>query len=161
MLDSLKTHFSDWQIEVFSGADQFVAPNWTCRKGVLYFEQLGSTRTFLKSLSVDVYDNLEELLVVTPKQTAGQGRLDRSWFAQSGAALTFNYVTDLGHGVCPGHLALLAAYSQYLVFDQYGVRGIDLKWPNDVLDSRKKGFRYFDGIASREQKAQRFLWVWE
>ncbi|RYU13121.1 biotin--[acetyl-CoA-carboxylase] ligase [Nocardioides iriomotensis] len=75
------------------------------------------------------------LLVVTDHQTAGRGRLDRTWVTPAGVALTFSML------VAPGDvpvarwpwLPLLAG-----VAVAHAVRraaGVDarLKWPNDVL----------------------------
>lgn len=73
------------------------------------------------------------LVVVADHQTAGRGRLGRSWVTPEGAALTFSAVIDpvLDDEWWP----LLPLVAGYAVAET--VAG-SLKWPNDVLlDDRK------------------------
>lgn len=71
-------------------------------------------------------------VVVAEHQTAGRGRLDRSWVAEPGAALTFSVLVRPERVPAErwGWLPLLAGQA---VVD--AVRGLRLKWPNDVLDA--------------------------
>lgn len=78
-------------------------------------------------------------LVVADHQTAGRGRLDRSWETPTGTALTFSAVVDprLDDAAWP----LLPLATALAVAD--GVRratGLELglKWPNDLLIGEKK-----------------------
>jgi BirA family biotin operon repressor/biotin-[acetyl-CoA-carboxylase] ligase len=77
------------------------------------------------------------LCVVAEEQTAGRGRLDRTWVSPPRAGLTFSVllrpVTDqLGWVPLLGGLAVVRA-----VREQTGVDAV-LKWPNDVLVREKK-----------------------
>lgn len=77
------------------------------------------------------------LVVVAERQTAGRGRLDRSWVDQPGGSLA---VTALIGEPDPPTLAAIAA--GLAVVDAAAAQGVDtaLKWPNDVLaDGRKCG----------------------
>lgn len=82
----------------------------------------------------------EGLVVVADHQTAGRGRLDRTWETPAGVALTFSVLLapeDVPVGRWPW-LPLLAG-----VAVARGVRrvtGLDvtLKWPNDVLVGEEK-----------------------
>jgi BirA family biotin operon repressor/biotin-[acetyl-CoA-carboxylase] ligase len=74
------------------------------------------------------------LIVLADHQTAGRGRLDRSWETPPGSALTFSAVVDPGLADQDWPLLPLAV----AVAVAQGVRrstGLDprLKWPNDVL----------------------------
>lgn len=139
MREELERAFSDWDIHICPSHVDFDKVDWQSEKRLLFFDTLPSTRAYVKDLAPQLLGPVDELVVVAQKQTAGQGRMDRTWYAEPGAALTFNYVTKLNESVVPGHLSLLAAWAQYKVFyDLYGVRELDLKWPNDVwLKGRK------------------------
>lgn len=75
----------------------------------------------------------EGLVVVTEHQTAGRGRLDRTWQTPDRAALTFSVVL---RPQVPAQrwpwLPLLAGYVVGEVLRESGVAA-GVKWPNDVL----------------------------
>ncbi|WP_310964438.1 biotin--[acetyl-CoA-carboxylase] ligase [Nocardioides terrisoli] len=72
-------------------------------------------------------------VVVADHQTAGRGRLDRSWQTPPGTALTFSAVVDPGLPDARWPLVPLAA--GLAVAEAVRRCGVDavLKWPNDVL----------------------------
>jgi BirA family biotin operon repressor/biotin-[acetyl-CoA-carboxylase] ligase len=77
-------------------------------------------------------------VVVVDHQTAGRGRLDRSWVTPAGTALTFSAVVDpqLPDQRWP-LLPLAAGVATAAAVRRAGVE-VALKWPNDVLvDNRK------------------------
>ncbi len=67
-------------------------------------------------------------------QTAGRGRLGRSWHAGIGGALTFSMVWRFtqGAGFLAG-LSLAAGIALARALKTLGVAGAGLKWPNDVV----------------------------
>lgn len=71
-------------------------------------------------------------VVVAERQTAGRGRLDRTWEAAPGEGLTFSCLMrpELVPAERWAWLPLLAGVA---VAD--AVHGVRLKWPNDVLDA--------------------------
>ena len=80
------------------------------------------------------------LLVVTDHQTAGRGRLDRTWVTPAGVALTFSLL--LAPDEVPvarwPWLPLLAGVSVARAVRRVAGADATLKWPNDVLvDDRK------------------------
>lgn len=82
----------------------------------------------------------EGLVVATDLQTAGRGRLDRSWEAAPGAALLVSVLlrpAELPAG--RWHLLTAAAglAAREACFEVAGVRP-DLKWPNDLLIGDRK-----------------------
>ena len=79
----------------------------------------------------------EGLVVVTEHQTAGRGRLDRSWEAPPGSALTFSVLLrpDWPAERWPW-LPLLTGVAVRNALREYVDAG--LKWPNDVLVGDKK-----------------------
>jgi BirA family transcriptional regulator, biotin operon repressor / biotin---[acetyl-CoA-carboxylase] ligase len=84
--------------------------------------------------------------VVTSDQTAGRGRLDRTWSAPAGASLAISVlirpVDAVGRPVPPerlGWLAIAAGVAMTeAVTEAVPARGVTLKWPNDVLIGDRK-----------------------
>lgn len=79
------------------------------------------------------------LVLVTDHQTAGRGRVDRSWETPAGVALTFSALVE--PGVPDSRWPLLPLLAGVAVAE--GVRrtaGVTatLKWPNDVLVADRK-----------------------
>jgi BirA family transcriptional regulator, biotin operon repressor / biotin---[acetyl-CoA-carboxylase] ligase len=78
------------------------------------------------------------LLVVADHQTAGRGRLDRTWETPAGAAITFSLL--LRPSVPPAAwpwLPLLTGHTVSKALASFGYE-TRVKWPNDVLiDDRK------------------------
>ena len=91
-------------------------------------------------------------VLVAEEQTAGRGRLDRSWHSQPGAALTFSVL--LRPAAIPpaarGWLPLLTGVAVVAAIGaQTGVRA-SLKWPNDVLDGGAEGAAKLAGILAEQ-----------
>lgn len=94
---------------------------------VRYVESTGSTNTDLLSAG-----EAGEVLIAN-EQTAGKGRLGRSWAAPAGTQLTFSVL------LCPSEmdrLGTLPLAAGLAVADS--VPGSVLKWPNDVQIRGKK-----------------------
>src|SRR5215469_8518230 len=74
-------------------------------------------------------------VLVAEEQTAGRGRLDRSWQSQPGAALLFSVLLRPA-GVPPssrGWLPLLTGVAAASSIPATTGVDVSLKWPNDVL----------------------------
>lgn len=74
-------------------------------------------------------------VVVTLDQTAGRGRLGRTWTAPPGTALA---VSVLLPGPPSGWLPLLAGAAMAEALAPLVPGGVALKWPNDILIGDKK-----------------------
>jgi BirA family biotin operon repressor/biotin-[acetyl-CoA-carboxylase] ligase len=80
-------------------------------------------------------------VLVAEEQTAGRGRLDRSWQSQPGAALTFSALLRPA-GVPPasrGWLPLLTGVAVASALRTTTGVDVSLKWPNDVLAPERAG----------------------
>jgi BirA family biotin operon repressor/biotin-[acetyl-CoA-carboxylase] ligase len=92
------------------------------------------------------------LVLVAEEQTAGRGRLDRSWHSQPGAALTFSVLLR-PNGVPPaarGWLPLLTGVAVAAAVEaQTGVQA-SLKWPNDVLAAGAEAPGKLAGILAEQ-----------
>lgn len=75
-------------------------------------------------------------VLATTDQTAGRGRLDRTWSAGPGAALAVSLLVRIDPPLDPqrlGWLPLLAGVAMARAARTLGVDGAGVKWPNDVL----------------------------
>jgi BirA family biotin operon repressor/biotin-[acetyl-CoA-carboxylase] ligase len=91
----------------------------------------------------------EGLVVVTEHQTAGRGRLDRSWETPRHSALTFSALLRPPVDRVPAHrwpwLPLLAGLAVTSALREEGYAA-GVKWPNDVLLGGPDGERKVCGI---------------
>lgn len=72
-------------------------------------------------------------------QTAGRGRLGRTWHSGLGDALTFSLLWrfDCGLNALSG-LSLAVGVAIVRALNKLGARGVKLKWPNDILTAQGK-----------------------
>jgi len=72
-------------------------------------------------------------------QTAGRGRLGRTWHSGLGSALTFSLLWRFEGGLNTlSGLSLAVGVAMVRALGQLGAQGVQLKWPNDVLTERGK-----------------------
>lgn len=78
-------------------------------------------------------------VVVAEQQTAGQGRLGRSWYSEAGAGLYLSAVLEFAGPAeqLPVVTLALGLAVQEAIHRATGV-ACDLRWPNDVLAGGKK-----------------------
>ncbi|ADE10694.1 biotin--[acetyl-CoA-carboxylase] ligase [Sideroxydans lithotrophicus] len=67
-------------------------------------------------------------------QTAGRGRLGRTWHSGLGDTLTFSLLWRFKSGLAAlSGLSLAVGVAMMRALAELGVQGVGLKWPNDVL----------------------------
>ncbi|OHC70401.1 MAG: biotin--[acetyl-CoA-carboxylase] ligase [Rhodocyclales bacterium GWA2_65_20] len=77
-------------------------------------------------------------VVVAERQSAGRGRMGRTWLSEPGASLTFSLLWRFAPGALPHGLSLAVGVALAEALEGMGVAGLALKWPNDLLrDGRK------------------------
>ena len=100
----------------------------------------GSTNADLLARAAADPGSPEGLVLVAEEQTAGRGRLGRSWSSVTGASLTFSVL--LRPAAVPparrGWLTLLAGVAVASAVRSVGCVDAVLKWPNDVLAGDRK-----------------------
>lgn len=103
--------------------------------------QTGSTNADLRELADDVAHWPHLSALITRNQTAGRGRLDRTWVAPDGSALAVSVLLrDLPSDPAARSWIPLAAglAMSEAIAAQLPGRDVAVKWPNDVLvDGRK------------------------
>lgn len=96
-------------------------------------EVVASTHTLMREAAVA--GAAEGTAVVADEQTAGRGRLDRSWAAPPGTALLISWVWRPARVPAPawGWLPLLVGVAVSEAVARTAGVPLTLKWPNDVL----------------------------
>lgn len=104
-------------------------------------EESASTNAALRVLSADADAWPHLSVLITDNQTAGRGRLDRSWVAPAGSALAISVlIRELpSQPEAIGWIPLVAGLAMAdAVTVQLSDHEVAVKWPNDVLvDGRK------------------------
>ena len=101
------------------------------------FETVDSTNLYAKSLMEQEFE--EGILVIAENQTAGRGRLGRTWQSESGKNLTFSIL--LKPKISPESVGVLSMYASLAVAEaiqEISALAPECKWPNDVLVDEKK-----------------------
>ena len=80
----------------------------------------------------------EGALVVADHQTAGRGRLGRSWEAPAGTALLFSVLLTPPPERHAPELSLVAGIAVADALEQTLGLAVQIKWPNDVMLRRQK-----------------------
>ncbi len=111
---------------------------WVAGLPFEYLPSCPSTNAVLKRMAETAPSGMA---VVTDHQTAGRGRLGRSWISSPGLDLAFSVLLHPALEPARGHLLSIAsgvAVAEVLE-ECLGLTGhVSLKWPNDVLVERKK-----------------------
>ena len=98
----------------------------------LYRETCESTQRLLdRSLG-------EGAVAVCEEQTAGRGRLGRSWSAPPGAAILCSVLLEPPPGRPVAQLSLVGGLAVAETVEQATSAGVGIKWPNDVLLGGRK-----------------------
>ena len=102
----------------------------------LHFKEINSTTTFLKC-SRHLYRNFT--FVSSDFQTDGHGRFGRVWNSNKGQNLLFSLlIKDKKLIEKYSSLSLCSAVSVFNVLESFGIKGLSIKWPNDVYVFDKK-----------------------
>jgi BirA family biotin operon repressor/biotin-[acetyl-CoA-carboxylase] ligase len=101
------------------------------------FEEMGSTNQ--EAFQLAKIGAPEETVIFAEKQTAGRGRLDRKWESPAYKNLYFSIILrpSISPELAP-QLTLVAGLALYEALSSLGLKGLRLKWPNDVWIGSKK-----------------------
>jgi len=103
-----------------------------------YFDSIGSTNN--EALRWAEQGAPDGALVIADTQTAGRGRMERSWVTRPGAALAFSLVLrpTAGEASALGLFSPLGALAVATALVEGYNLPAQVKWPNDVLLNRRK-----------------------
>ncbi len=103
-------------------------------RAVRFYEEVDSTNIQATAWLLDGAPNLAT--VIAESQTAGKGRLGRQWRTPHGQIAVSTIVQ--GEVGMLARLPLLVSLAVYDLLEQFGIQGLSVKWPNDVLVGDKK-----------------------
>lgn len=104
---------------------------------IIYFKETDSTNNQAKRLAMEGAEH--GTLVVADRQTAGKGRLGRSWTSPAGTGIFMSLI--LKPAFKPEHasmLTLVAALATAKALEQETGLKPMIKWPNDLVVNKKK-----------------------
>src|SRR5215468_10119866 len=117
-------------------------------RNLYHFYNVDSTNRFANRLLTHRRKVPEGTVVLAESQTAGRGRLGRTWYSEREAGI---YFTMILFPKAPPSLVplftLATAVAMHNAVERYAAIDVDIKWPNDLLIGRKK----FCGILSEIQ----------
>jgi BirA family transcriptional regulator, biotin operon repressor / biotin---[acetyl-CoA-carboxylase] ligase len=102
-----------------------------------YFDEIGSTQRVAAELAGE--GAAQGTVVIAERQSAGRGRMGRSWHSPAGVNLYMTIILrpSMPLGQVP-RLSLVAGVAAAEALETVAPRKVALKWPNDVwLDGRK------------------------
>ena len=104
---------------------------------LIELESVDSTNLELsRRLAIGKLENFS--LVVSRSQTAGMGRLGRSWVSEPGSSISASLYLTSKHTAELGWATLIAAVSIRSAIAELVAEEVLVKWPNDVLVGDKK-----------------------
>lgn len=101
----------------------------------VYLDSVDSTNSYLKRIIKD-NELISGMSVMTKVQTAGRGRLGRSWLSVEGDTLCMSIAVKNEYREGFTLLAALAVYEALKPFCKG--KALQVKWPNDIICENKK-----------------------
>ncbi len=107
-------------------------------RNFIYIEEIDSSNSYLLNKANKV--KIDGTVLLAEKQSKGKGRKDRSWYSNKGQNLTFSILLAdkkyFGKSLNTINFAVSLAVSEAIEY-LFQLR-TELKWPNDVLVSKRK-----------------------
>jgi len=124
---------------------------------ILFFNELGSTQDKAAELARDGAEH--GTVVIAGAQTAGRGRLGRSWFSPQGRNL---YTTIILRPTIPmaqvAQISLVAGVALAEAIESIALGIVQLKWPNDLwLNGKKAGGIIAQAVPEGESRRMHVL----
>lgn len=120
-----------------------------------FFRAIDSTNNYLKRLANE--GAAEGTVVVADCQIQGRGRLGRNWVSEPGQGIWMSVLTRPWLHPNDVQIFTLAASAAVCnALDAFGISGMGIKWPNDIMIKGKKVCGILTELAA---EAERVLWV--
>lgn len=104
-------------------------------RSIYYFNSIDSTNKKAKEVA---QDEQEGTVIIAEEQTAGKGRMGRSWVSPKGKGIWMSLILKpTMEPMKVPKLTLIGAAAVYKALENMGIKA-QIKWPNDVLIDGKK-----------------------
>ncbi len=103
----------------------------------IYFDTIDSTNEEAKRMLRN-NELSADILMRALEQSAGKGRLGRSWSSKKGEGLYISIVKEVDIRNNPSILTIAAAVAVFKTLEPLGISDLHIKWPNDILVGRRK-----------------------
>lgn len=138
--------------------DQLVSALEPCAlvKKVYFFQTIDSTNNRARTLAEKGAP--EGTLVISEEQTAGRGRMGRSWNSPGGTGIWLSLL--LRPPLFPSQAPLITSLAGVAVAEAIRrVTGLDagIKWPNDILINGKKAAGILTELSADEEKIRHVI----
>ena len=100
------------------------------------FESIESTSKYLKDNAIG--DNGNCQVVIAKHQTGGYGRLKKKWHSEANGGLWMSVASSIKKINNPTTITLAIGAVIAETLNDFGFKGIGLKWPNDLIHAMKK-----------------------
>lgn len=161
---------SSINLEVVNNKNYRLADNLELLDASHIYNELGEVKQFLLQLEVlTLIDSTNNYLlnnreykrncaVFAEHQTAGRGQFNRTWFSNFGKdiALSLSWEFSKPLNKLAG-LTLVVGIAVVKALEEYGLKGIQLKWPNDIIYEGKKLAGVLIESRSIEKKIQKMV----
>lgn len=112
-------------------------PSKVLDQSLFIFDEITSTNTL--ALEIARNPTPQGTVVLTDRQTAGRGRLQRSWFSPPAANIYGSLIFSCSHTFQSlGWIPLMAGVAIAQAIENTTNISISLKWPNDILINERK-----------------------
>ena len=102
---------------------------------IIHLKETESTNTYAKALLKSGEPFTPYTLIYTDNQTAGRGRLGRSWESKEGDSLCMSLIVPFPNSPS---ITLIAALGVYDALKDICGDNLRIKWPNDLIIDNKK-----------------------
>ena len=112
-------------------------PSKILNQSLFVFDELPSTNTFALELARN--PTPQGTVILADRQTAGRGRLQRTWFSPPGSNIYGSLIfSSNSHVQDLGWIPLMAGTAIAQAIEDTSEISISLKWPNDILINEQK-----------------------
>jgi len=109
-------------------------------KKIEIFDQIDSTNAYLMRSAVSSKTKRNDICIcLAEQQISGKGRLGRQWVSPFGANIYLSMLWSFVKGASDlAGLSLVVATAVVDALNIFGIKGVGLKWPNDILWQNRK-----------------------
>lgn len=137
--------------------EEYIKSHLTNQRNVQVLDSVDSTNNYLKKMKKN--EKIEEMVVIADAQTAGRGRLGRSFMSNQASGIYMSILLKPTFSLeYAKKLTCLAAAATSLAIDQMAGTKTTIKWVNDIyLNSKKICGILTEGSTSIEQGSLEYV----